>query len=295
VELVHQAVLPRETLEYLRPEPGEVFVDATLGAGGHAEEIAKRLGKNGKLIGLDRDPTYLDIVAQRLKRFECETTVVQGNFEDLAEILKECNVSGVDGILMDVGFSSMQVENGERGFSFLKDGPLDMRMDVEIGRPASYYLNHLSEKWLTSILQKYGEERYARRIAKAIVLQRRTEPFSTTSNLVNVIFRAVPRREGRIHPATRTFQALRVFVNRELECLENALKNVDAVMNPGARIAVICFHSLEDRIVKYAFREKAAAGVFEILTRKPVIASEEEKRLNPRSRSAKLRVAKRGE
>lgn len=293
MELSHRPVLLGETLEYLAPEPGETFVDATLGAAGHAVEIAKRLGRNGRLIGVDRDATCLAAAGRRLEETGCGITLVHDNFENLGEILKQCNVAGIDGLLMDLGFSSMQLETGDRGFSFSRDGPLDMRMDMEIGYPAGHYLRHLSEKRLTSILQEYGEERYARRIARAIIEARKRQPLATTSNLVNVIMRAVPRREHRIHPATRVFQALRIFVNRELESLENALKNVEAVMNPGARAAVISFHSLEDRIVKNAFRGKAAAGVFEILTRKPVTASAEEKRLNPRSRSAKLRAARR--
>lgn len=301
MELSHKPVLLGETLECLAPGPGETFVDATLGAAGHAIEIARRLGKNGRLIGIDRDAACLAQAGRRLEETGCGITLVHDNFENLGEILKQCNVSGIDGLLMDLGLSSMQLETGDRGFSFSRDGPLDMRMDMEIGRPAGHYLRHLSEKRLTSILQEYGEERYARRIARAIVEARKGQPLATTSNLVNVIMRAVPRRpiraarrgrERRIHPATRVFQALRIFVNRELECLENALRKVEAVMKPGARIAVISFHSLEDRIVKNAFREKAAAGVFEILTRKPITASAEEKRLNPRSRSAKLRAAK---
>lgn len=202
------------------------------------------------------------------------------------------NVERVDGLLMDLGVSSMQLETGERGFSFMSEGPLDMRMDMGIGQPAGHYLKHLSEKSLTSILQMYGEERYARKIARAIVAARGRAPIATTSELVNVILRAAGRR-GRIHPATRVFQALRILVNRELECLERALEGVEDVMRSGARIAVISFHSLEDRIVKNAFRAKAAAGVFEILTKKPVTPGDEEMRRNPRSRSAKLRAARR--
>lgn len=289
----HQPALLRETLEFLAPAPGETFVDATLGGAGHAIEIAKRIGSNGMLIGIDRDASFLEQARKKLGNCECRISIVQGNFENLRGILKKLNVECIDGLLMDLGLSSMQLETGERGFSFSLDGPLDMRMDMEIGQPAGHYLKHLSEKSLTSILQTYGEERYARKIARAIVQARQRQPIATTSNLVNVILRAVPRRPGRIHPATRVFQALRILVNRELECLANALRGVEDVMKPGARIAVISFHSLEDRVVKNAFREKGNAGVFEVLTRKPVTASEEEARLNPRSRSAKLRAAKR--
>ena len=289
----HQPVLLREMLELLAPAPGETFVDATLGSAGHALEIAKRLGRDGRLIGIDRDESFLEQARKKLENCECGKSIVPGNFENLRGILEKLNVDCVDGLLMDLGVSSMQLETGERGFSFLLDGPLDMRMDMEIGQPAGHYLKHLSEKSLTSILQTYGEERYARKIARAIVQARQRQPLATTSDLVNVILRAAPRRHGRIHPATRVFQALRILVNRELECLENALRDVEDALKPGARIAVISFHSLEDRIVKNAFRAKANAGVFEILTRKPVTASEEEMRDNPRSRSAKLRAAKR--
>ena len=292
VDLIHQPVLLKETLGYLAPSPGETFVDATVGAAGHARAIAGRLGDKGTLIGIDRDATWLPGARETLRDAGCRVRMVQGNFSDLREILEQLNVSGIDGLLMDLGLSSMQLETGERGFSFSRDGPLDMRMDMETGHPASHYLQHLSEKSITSILQKYGEERFARRIARAIAQARKKQPIATTSDLVNVIMRAVPHRRWRIHPATRVFQALRIYVNRELERLENALKDVEDIMNPGARIAVISFHSLEDRIVKRAFREKKSAGVFEILTRKPVTASDEEKKLNPRSRSAKLRAAR---
>lgn len=293
MDVIHLPVLLKETIEYLAPAAGETFVDATLGGAGHAVEIGRRLGKSGLLMGIDRDAAHLEQARDKLKNCECKTRIVQGNFEDLRGILKELNVARIDGLLMDLGLSSMQLETGERGFSFMQEGPLDMRMDMGIGQPASHYLQRLSEKSLTSILQKYGEERYARKIARAIIEARKRAPLATTSNLVNVISRAVPWRRDRIHPATRVFQALRILVNRELECLENALKDVEDVMNPGARIAVISFHSLEDRIVKNAFRDKAGAGVFEILTRKPVTATEEERRANPRSRSAKFRAAKR--
>jgi 16S rRNA (cytosine1402-N4)-methyltransferase len=288
----HQPVLAREVIGYLAPAPGETFVDATVGGAGHAIEIAKRIGRDGRLIGIDRDEPAVEQAKIKLQNCECSASIVRGNFENLRGILEKLNVALIDGLLLDLGVSSMQLETGERGFSFLHDGPLDMRMDMEIGQPAGHYLKHLSEKSLTSILQEYGEERHARKIARAIVEARRRQPLATTSNLVNVILRAVPRRPGRIHPATRVFQALRILVNRELECLQNVLKDVERVMRPGARIAVISFHSLEDRIVKNAFRDKATAGVFEILTRKPVTASDEEMRDNPRSRSAKLRAAK---
>ncbi len=291
--LIHRPVLLKETIEYLAPVPGETFVDATIGAGGHAVEMAKGLGGNGRLIGIDRDAACLPHARRVLRGCACKATLVHGNFEDCREIIKQLNVAGIDGLLMDIGLSAMQLETGERGFSFSRDGPLDMRMDMETGRPAGHYLRHLSEKSLTSILQKYGEERYARRIAAAIVRARKKQPIATTSNLVNVILRAVPHRRYRIHPATRVFQALRIHVNRELECLENVLDDVEAIMNPGGRVVVISFHSLEDRIVKHAFRGKAAEGLFGILTRKPVTPSTDEKRLNPRSRSAKLRAARR--
>jgi len=282
-----------EALQMLSPRKGATIVDATVGAGGHAAHIADAIGSNGRLIAIDRDPEALSCARSSLARFSCGLDLVKGNFENLGEILERLNISAVDGILLDLGVSSLQMDNSERGFSFMKDGPLDMRMNQEMARPAEKAVNHLSEKRLIEILQTYGEERFARRIAKAIIRARKRKRIDTTSNLVNVIKAAVPPRRYRIHPATRTFMALRIFINRELECLQNALENIEDLMNPRARLVVIAFHSLEDRIVKHSLRQKAGEEILNIITRKPLRPSDEEARENPRSRSAKLRAAER--
>ncbi|MFH1550542.1 MAG: 16S rRNA (cytosine(1402)-N(4))-methyltransferase RsmH [Planctomycetota bacterium] len=292
---VHLPVMLQEAMRLLAPKPGATIVDATVGAAGHAAHIADAIGKEGRLVAIDRDPYILPYARSNLARFSGRLDLVQDNFENPGEILKKLNVSAVDGILFDLGVSSLQLESGERGFSFMKDGPLDMRMNPEMAHPAEKAINQLPEKRLIEILQTYGEERFARRIARAIVRARKRARIATTSNLVNIIRAVVPpaRRGYRIHPATRTFLALRIYVNRELECLEHALENIEDVMNPGARLVVIAFHSLEDRIVKNSLRRKAEAGTLKLIFKKPLRPSDDETRDNPRSRSAKLRAAER--
>ena len=292
-QAVHSPVMPQEVMRLLDPRPGATIVDATVGAGGHSSVIADAIGKKGRLIAIDRDPDVLEHAKRNLESAPCRVDVVRSNFRDLARILKELNAAPVDGILIDLGVSSLQIDDAKRGFSFQKDGPLDMRMNPDEGQSAARIVSRLSEKMLSDILHEFGEERFARRIARAIVWARKKSSIDTTGRLAEIVRRAVPTRRSRIHPATRTFMALRIYVNRELESLERVLEDIEQTMRPGGRLAVIAFHSLEDRIVKYALREKARDGAMKILTKKPITASEKEVSENPRSRSAKLRAAER--
>jgi len=283
----HIPVLAEEVLRWLDPQPGQVFVDGTLGGGGHALAIAQRLLPAGKLIGLDLDPAALAAAGQRLA--ELPVHLVHGNFCDLPEILAQLGISAVHGILLDLGMSSLQLADPDRGFSFSQDGPLDMRFDPSRGEPAWRLVHRLSAKHLAEILWKYGEERHSRRIAQAIVAHRQREPIRTTGQLAQIIRSCVPRQpRERIDPATRTFQALRIAVNQELASLQTALHRLPDCLTPGGRLAVISFHSLEDRLVKQAFSRDERLHV---LTRRPVRPTEMEISQNPRSRSAKLRVA----
>jgi 16S rRNA (cytosine1402-N4)-methyltransferase len=284
-------VLPVEVLDLLSPQPGQTFVDATIGAGGHARLLAERLGPTGRLIGLDQDATMLDLARPRLA--ELPVTLVQANFDQLREVLDRLNISAVDGVLADLGLCSDQLDAVERGFSFQVEGPLDMRLDPSQGEPAGTMLRRLSERDLADLIWQYGEERFSRRIARRIVETRQREPIATTSQLAELVRRCVPRPKGRrptIDPATRTFQALRIAVNDELGALERLLSGLPSCVKPEGRAAVISFHSLEDRQVKRAFANRER---WEVLTRKPVQAAEEDVRRNPRARSAKLRAAKR--
>lgn len=286
----HVSVLPAEVLHFLDPQPGQVIVDATVGAGGHSRLIAERLGPSGRLIGLDRDATMLDLARPRLA--EWPTTLVQANFDRLGEVLEELGLSAVDGVLADLGFCSDQMDDPARGLSFSQEGPLDMRLDPTEGEPASALVRRLNERDLADLIYEYGEERFSRRIARRIVEARRTEPLATTAELAALVRRCVPRPKGRhaIDPATRVFQALRIAVNDELGALDRLLAQLPRWVKPGGRAVLISFHSLEDRRVKQAFRERS---VWEALTRKPVQANDEEVRANPRARSAKLRAARR--
>jgi len=300
----HIPVLLNETLELLNPEPGKVIVDGTLGGGGHAQEILKRIAPDGFLIGIDRDPNALKAAEERLKKIDGRFTVVHSNFVHIKDVLKQLNIAAVDGMMMDLGVSSHQLDEEERGFTYQEDAPLDMRMDP--GQPFSAYhvINEYSEEELSRVIWEYGEERWAKRIAQFIVKNR---PVKTTGELVQIIKMAIPaaaRRTGP-HPARRTFQAVRIEVNQELSLLEQAIENAVDVLKPGGRLCVITFHSLEDRIVKHTFQRlynpcicppKAPICTcgrkkkVEILTRKPVVPKEEELKGNPRSRSAKLRA-----
>ncbi len=269
---------------------GGTYIDATVGLGGHSYEIAKRLGAPGHLIGLDKDPAALDIAQAKLTGEEFpKVTLLQCSF---AEVGDRFGKNFADGLLADIGVSSLQLDNAARGFSFQADGPLDMRMDPRSERTAEQVVNHLDERELADVIYEFGEERRSRRIARAIV---RSRPIRSTAHLADVISaaaRPMNSEQRRIHPATRTFQALRIFVNRELDDLRALLEAAPRVLKPGGRVVVISFHSLEDRIVKDAFREaQIKYKYFRVLTKKPVTASEEEHDRNPRARSAKLRAA----
>ncbi len=285
----HQSVLLGEILEWLAPQPGQTFVDGTLGGGGHTRALAERVGPNGLVIALDRDPAALEHAERTLAGLPVK--LAHSNFCDLPELLEEIGVAAVDGIVLDLGLSSDQLADRERGFSFTADGPLDLRFNPEEGEPAARLINRLSARHLADIIFHFGEERYSRRIAAAIVEARRDQPIRTAGELAELVRRVVPQSpHERIDPATRTFQALRIAVNDELKSLEFALKRMPDCLKPGGRLAVISFHSLEDRRVKEAFRDDPR---WNPLTRKPIRPMEAEIARNPRSRSAKLRVTER--
>jgi len=290
---MHTPVLLGEVVDLLSPGPGQRFIDATIGPGGHAAAIAERILPGGTLLGVDRDEQALELARERLEPFQGHLELVQGSFADLADHVAHLGGGLADGVLMDLGVSSVQLDSGIRGFSFAVDGPLDMRLDTRGGRTASGLLQRSSARELERILREYGQERYARRIAGAIVARRGT--LRRTLELAALVERVVPRRQHRLHPATRTFQALRIAVNDELGELERALATVPQWLAPGGRVAVVSFHSLEDRIVKHTFRDYARAGELEVLTAKPVRPSPAEVARNPRARSARLRAARRTE
>jgi 16S rRNA (cytosine1402-N4)-methyltransferase len=285
---VHVPVLLEEVVEWLDPKPGQTFVDGTLGAGGHTRALADRVGREGRVVALDLDPAALAAAERNLAGLP--VLIAQANFCDFGEVLAELHIRQVDGILLDIGLSSDQLADPERGFSFDVDGPLDLRFDPTAGEPAWRLLERLSAEDLANLIYAFGEERFSRRIARRIVEQRLTSPVRSAQQLAALVRGAVPRSRDsqRIDPATRTFQALRIAVNRELESLELALKRAADFLVPGGRLAVISFHSLEDRIVKTALREDPR---WQPLTKKPVVAGAAELARNPRSRSAKLRVA----
>jgi 16S rRNA (cytosine1402-N4)-methyltransferase len=284
----HVSVLPREVLAGLDPQPGQIIIDATVGVGGHTRLLAERVQPSGLIIGLDQDPSMLEVARSRLAGLP--VCLVHANFEDCSDVLQKLQKGPVDALLADLGFCSDQLANPARGFSFQHDGPLDMRLDPTRGEPASALVRRLQEKELADVIFQYGEERYSRRIAKAIVETRRSSPLETTAQLRDLVRRCVPRSKGsHIDPATRTFQALRIAVNDELGALERLLSALPQCLKPGGKAAIISFHSLEDRMVKRAFRD---AGTWEIITRKPIVAGDEETAANPRARSAKLRIAK---
>lgn len=293
----HLSVLVEEICRWLIVKEGGVYVDCTLGAGGTAREILKKAGKNAVVIGLDRDSEAIALSKETLRVYESSAFFYNGNFSHIEEFVRESGFRKVDGIVFDLGVSSMQLDQPVRGFSFSQDGPLDMRMDQTQTLTAEELVNRLPEKELADLIFHFGEERYSRRIAKSIVRARVKCPITTTGALVKVIEEAVPPfyKWGRVHPATRTFQALRIAVNQELEILEKSLKAAIGLLNIGGRICVVSFHSLEDRIVKHTFRSMSAPNnpLLRILTKKPVVPSEEETHNNPRARSAKLRVAQR--
>jgi 16S rRNA (cytosine1402-N4)-methyltransferase len=290
----HEPVLTREVLEVLAPDRGGLFVDCTVGAGGHS--VALLEAGATRLLGLDRDPSALALAAEALKTFRDRVELVHADFRELDAVLDGRGIGTINGALADLGVSSMQLDGPGRGFSFQRDEPLDMRMDPTSSRTAADLIRQSSELELAGVISQYGEERHARRVARAIVQARERAPIDTTRQLADLVRRAIPRRGwSRIDPATRTFQAVRIWVNQELEGLEQFLVRMLRRMATGARAAIIAFHSLEDRIVKHTFRsiERAGDVSARILTRKPIVPSEDEIARNPRARSAKLRAIER--
>jgi len=286
----HVPVLLNEVIKILDPQPGEFFIDGTLGGGGHAREIIKKVEPNGKFLGIDWDNAAIGKFRSSVVSHKPSVILINDNYKNIPMILKEKKLGKADGVLLDLGFSSEQLTDSGRGFSFLRDEPLFMTYSKET-KPAYRVLSEESESNLKQIIREFGEERFASRIARAI---KKNLPILNSGKLAAVVAGAVPGNyeRGRIHPATRTFQAIRIFVNRELENLKIFLGEVPSILNPGARLAVISFHSLEDRIVKNRFRELKTEGLAELLTKKPMIAEAGEIRGNPRSRSAKLRAIK---
>lgn len=284
-----------EVMSWLRCEPGRTYVDATLGGGGHAEEILKRTGPDGAIIGIEWDKKAIEEAKKRLEPFGRRARIFRENFAHLPEILKSAGIKSVHGILLDLGLSSLQLDEEDRGFSFRGEGPLDMRMDQRGECTAADLINSLPISELESILFEYGEERWARRIAKAIVLDREQKPIGTSRDLSRIVYRAIPKRfqSRRIDPATRTFQAFRIKVNKELENLKKMLETGWTALRKGGRLCILSYHSLEDRMVKEAFRRLEREGSMRILTKKPVTPSKEEEKENPRARSVKLRCAER--
>ena len=307
---MHRAVLLDEVIAWLAPKPGGVYIDGTLGGGGHARAIAMAVGPTGRVMAMDQDAGALERARAALEGCREQCVLVRGSFSGLAEAAVAGGLTRVDGVLLDIGISSDQLDDPERGFSFMREGPLDMRMDQTCAATAADLLNTLPEQALADILRRYGEEPRARAVARRIVGQRASDPFVSTSQLANLVERVYGGRRGRIHPATLTFQALRIAVNGELEALEKGLESGLRILAPGGRLAVISFHSLEDRRVKQFFVEHqgrmeslpeggekwvGTPPEMKILTRKPVMATDQECRDNPRARSAKLRVALRKE
>jgi 16S rRNA (cytosine1402-N4)-methyltransferase len=305
---MHTPVLLKQVLELLQIRPGGVYVDGTLGGGGHAKAVLDAMGGEGLLIGIDRDPEALQRAADRISKQVARCMFEHGDFADMKVIAERHGISEVDGIVLDLGMSSDQVDTARRGFSFQQDGPLDMRMNPEQQMTAASLLATIEERELADLLYRLGEEHAARRIARAIVEERKTGPINSTEQLAQLVAKVKGGHSGRIHPATQTFQALRMAVNTELESLQAGLESGISMLKQGGRMAVISFHSLEDRVVKQAFVrhegrwESLAAGGRQWvgrlphvrrITRKPVIADEDEVRANPRARSAKLRVIER--
>ena len=292
-EAYHYPVMYREVLRFLEIETKRIVVDCTIGIGSHAWRLLESAAEDAFLIGIDRDQDSLDLAKARLEPLGGRFILIKDNFANLDRILGKLNIEGVDALLFDLGISTYQLGNPARGFSFLKEGPLDMRMDKDSFLSAYDLVNNLSEIELGNIFKKFGEERYSRRVAHSLVESRKNEPISTTVQLADLIIRCIPgeARWGRIHPATRIFQALRIAVNRELEALRTALVQAISHLKSGGRIGVISFHSLEDRIVKHTYKDYFSKGILKIVTKKPLTPTEEEKNENPPSRSAKLRVA----
>ena len=306
----HVSVLLRETIEGLNIRPDGIYADGTLGGGGHASEVAARLTEGGRLIGIDQDADAIAAATERLKPFGDRVTIVRDNYVNMKHVLADLGIEAVDGICLDLGVSSYQLDTAERGFSYMEDAPLDMRMDRRADRTAADLVNECSEQELFRIIRDYGEDRFAKNIAKHIVKARERKAIRTTGELADIIRGAIPMKIQVTggHPAMRTFQALRIALNGELQVLEDSIDEMIGLLKPGGRICIITFHSLEDRIVKNGFRRnespctcppgfpvcvcgKKSRGV--VITKKPILPSEEETEENPRSRSAKLRIFER--
>lgn len=307
MEFIHKSVLLDECIDSLNIKPEGIYVDGTLGGAGHSLEIVKRLD-GGKLVAFDQDMDAIENAKIKLAEYMDRVILIHSNFENLGEKLDENGITGIDGLLLDLGVSSYQLDTPERGFSYMHDAPLDMRMDKSLTESAWDIINRYSEAELSDIIRNYGEENWHARIAAFIVERRREKPIETTFELVEIIKAAVPRkaRDENLHPAKRTFQAIRIAVNRELDVIEKVIREATEKMNRGGVIAIITFHSLEDRIVKNVFRDLSAGCIcppefpvctcntvakLKLLTKKPIISSKEELEENPRARSAKLRCA----
>jgi len=303
----HVSVLLQECMDALCIKPDGIYIDGTAGGGGHSSEIASHL-ETGKLIALDRDMSAVKAAGARLEKYGERAQVVHSNFSEMAQVCRQLGIEGVDGVLLDLGVSSYQLDTADRGFSYMADAPLDMRMNREDTLDAYTVVNTYTEQQLKKIIYDYGEERFAPRIAQRIVQEREKQPIRTTGELVNIIKAAMPAaaKEGGHHPAKRTFQAIRIEVNGELSVIEPTIRDAVSLLKPGGRIAIITFHSLEDRLVKQTFASLASGctcprdfpvcvcgkkPLVDIISRKPVLPSEQELAINPRSRSAKLRVA----
>lgn len=293
----HIPVMSNEVLEYLNLSPGKVIVDATCGTGGHSLSILEKISPKGRLIAIDRDEESLEVCRQRLSAFKGACEFVHANFVDIDTVLKKLGCKAVDGIVFDLGISSYQLEDPARGFSFTREGPLDMRLDRRSQISAYDLVNNLNEDEISDLLWNFGQERWHNRIARVLVKERQSQPVATTQQLAEIVIRSIPQRfrfrRQRLHPATRTFQAVRIAVNGELEILEEAIKKGAMCLRPRGRICAISFHSLEDRAVKWTFRRLAAEGTLEILTPKPLVPQDSEVKVNPSSRSSKFRAAER--
>ena len=306
----HKSVLLYETVDSLNIRPDGIYVDGTLGGGGHAYEVCKRLGEHGRLIGIDQDADAIAAASARLSEFQDKVTVVRSNYENIASVLHDLGIEKVDGIYLDLGVSSYQLDTASRGFTYREDAPLDMRMDQRNLQTAADIVNNYSEMELYRIIRDYGEDRFAKNIAKHIVRQRQEKPYETTGELIETIKAAIPAkiRATGGHPAKRTFQAIRIELNHELDVLNRSIDTMIDLLNPGGRLSIITFHSLEDRIVKKRFRDnenpcicppefpvcmcgRKSKGT--VITRKPVVPGEEELEYNKRSKSSKLRVFER--
>ena len=310
MEFVHKSVLLNETIDGLNIQPDGIYVDGTLGGGGHAYEVCRRLGDKGSIVGIDQDAAAIEAAGNRLKDFGEKVTIVRSNYCDMKSKLHELGIDKVDGIVLDLGVSSYQLDTAERGFSYREDAPLDMRMDTRQKMTARDIVNDYEEMELYRVIRDYGEDKFAKNIAKHIVAARKVKPIETTGELTEIIRASIPMKYQKKsgHPAKRTFQAIRIELNRELEVLKDSLDDMIDLLNPGGRLCIITFHSLEDRIVKSAFRKnenpctcpsdfpvcvcgKVSKG--SILTRKPILPSKEEMEENSRAKSAMLRIFER--